>query len=147
MDGGQGRIETRRCGAVEGDAYTACVDPDGDGPGLRSLVWVETERRPGEAIQMSHRYFITDRAANARGLRPDIRDHGGIANSLHGGLDRVFREDDSRVRRDHGPRNLATLNRLAAGLLPQEQTDKAGFARKRRRADRDPNYLMRVLGV
>ena len=147
VHGGHGRIETRRCWAVAGDAYTACVDPDGVWPGLQSLVLVERERRQGDTVQVSHHYYITDRPAEARRLLQDIRHHWGIENTLHWVLDMVFREDDSRVRRDHGPRNLAALRRLATGLLKQEQTYPASYERKRRRADRDPHYLMRVLGI
>ena len=35
--------------------------------------------------------------------------HWGIENSLHWSLGVTFKEDRWRIRKDHGPRNVATL--------------------------------------
>ena len=46
-----------------------------------------------------------------------IRDLWKIENSQHWVLDVTFREDSRRVHQDHGPENLAALNRLALSLI------------------------------
>jgi predicted transposase YbfD/YdcC len=74
-----------------------------------------------------------------------VRSHWRIENSLHWALDVSFREDDSRLRKDHGPENLALLRRLAVSLLKQDTTVKRGIATKRKRAGWDDDYLLQVL--
>ena len=59
----------------------------------------------------------------------------------------TFGEDDSRVRKDHAPENLAILRRLVLSLLKQERTVKRGLQGKRLLAGWNDAYLLRVLGV
>jgi predicted transposase YbfD/YdcC len=49
-----------------------------------------------------------------------------IENSLHWMLDVVFREDQSRTRKENGPENLATLRKTALQVLNQA-TDKVKY--------------------
>ena len=62
------------------------------------------------------------------------RGHWGIENSLHWCLDVAFREDDNRVRKGHGPANLAILNRFALSLIKQDPSGKIGVRACRKRA-------------
>jgi len=64
---------------------------------------------------------------------------------LHWVLDIAFREDESRVRKDHGPENLAVLRHIALNLLKQEQTAQTGIKTKRLKAAWDEDYLLKVL--
>lgn len=56
----------------------------------------------------------------------DPRAHWGIENSVHWVLDAAFNEDQSRVRKDHSPENLAVMRRIALNLLRKEKTAKGG---------------------
>jgi hypothetical protein len=60
-------------------------------------------------------------------------------------LDMAFREDKSRVRKDHALQNLAVLRHIALSLLKQETSLKVGIKAKRLRAGWDENYLLKVL--
>ena len=68
-----------------------------------------------------------------------------IENNLHWVLDVSFREDDSRLRKDHGPQKMALLRRIAVLLLQQENSSKVGIACKRKQAGWDNDYLMKGL--
>ena len=57
----------------------------------------------------------------------------------------AFREDESRVRKDHAPHNLAILRHIALNLLRQERSLKVGVKAKRLRAGWDQKYLLKVI--
>ena len=56
-----------------------------------------------------------------------------------------FQEDDSRIRKDNSPENLAVIRQIALNLLNQEKTIKTGIKNKRKRAGWNNNYLLKVL--
>ena len=60
-------------------------------------------------------------------------------------LDVTFSEDDSRIRRGHGPENFTLLRRMAIGLLNQETSSKRSTKQKRKLAAMDNDYMMEVL--
>ncbi len=56
-----------------------------------------------------------------------------------------FASDESRIRTDHSPANMAILRHMALNLLTQERTTKVGTKAKRLKAGWDPTYLLTVL--
>jgi len=74
-----------------------------------------------------------------------IREHWQIENGLHWVLDIAFREDESRIRKDHAPQNMALLRHLALNLLKQDTSVKVGIAAKRKMAGWDNDYLLSVV--
>jgi hypothetical protein len=60
-------------------------------------------------------------------------------------LDLAFREDECRLRKDHGAHNLAIIRQIALNLLKQDQRLKVGIKNKRLRAGWDQDYLLSVL--
>ena len=73
-----------------------------------------------------------------------MRGHRGIANGLHGILDVVFREDDSRVRAGHAGANLALRRRVAVALR-RRAPGKGTTPTKRLKAGWDEDSLLQVL--
>jgi predicted transposase YbfD/YdcC len=59
-----------------------------------------------------------------------VRSHWSIENSLHWVLDIAFRENESRIRKDHGPENFAVLRHIALNLVKHEKTQKASVKGK-----------------
>ena len=147
VNGGHGRIEIRRGWAWGAPEYLQYVDPEGHWPDLRSLLLVEAERRMEGRVSTETCYFISSHPPKARHLLATVRAHGGIENGLHWILDVVFREDESRVRTGHAPRNLCLLRRMALNLLRQDTTVQAGVAIRRRKAGRNLAYMEQVLGL
>jgi predicted transposase YbfD/YdcC len=147
VDKGHGRIEIRECWTVPVDDYEGFIRIPRQWPNLQTIVKVTSQRRIGDQIEHETRYYLSSLESDAQRLLAMIRAHWGIENELHWVLDIAFREDESRVRKDHGPENLAILRHIALNLLKQEQTDKRGIRAKRLRAGWDEDYLLKVLSV
>ena len=112
---------------------------------LNAAVKVTAQRQTTTETTIHTRYYISSLAGSAKTLLQATRSHWGIENSLHWSLDVTFHEDHSRVRKDHGPRNLAVLRQIALNLLKQETTLKRGLQGKRLKAGWVNHYLLKVL--
>lgn len=114
--------------------------------GLQSLVVIHSNRRLWNKNTSQVRYFLSSLSVDAQAFAQYIRAHWGIENQLHWCLDVVFAEDACRVRKDHAPRNLSLLRRLALNLLRQEPS-KASLKMKRYRAGLDNKFLLKILST
>jgi len=144
VDGGDGRVESRRSWTISDQETIAHLDPDGEWAGLRGIGMVEAERREQGKVSRETRYFLTS-LTDAAPLGRAVRGHWGIENGLHWVLDRAFREDESRVRVGHGAANLVVLRHRVVNLLRRERTAKVGIKAKRLKAGWDEQYLLNIL--
>jgi len=142
---GHGRLETRECWAIDDEEYLAYLRKHGQWSGLTSIVRMVARREMGGKVETQVSYFISSLAADARVILKAKRSHWKIENQLHWVLDIAFREDESRVRKDHGPENLAVLRHLALNLLKNEKTAKGGIHAKRLQAGWNNDYLLTIL--
>ena len=143
VDGDHGRVEVRRCYATDDCEW---LRRKGEWKGLRSIAMVESERGVGgQGPSRERRYYISSLAADAKELNRVIRRHWSIENSLHWVLDIAFREDESRIRKGHGPENMTTLRHIALNLLKQDRSIKVGIKSKRKNAGWSEPYLLKIL--
>ncbi len=112
--------------------------------GLKTLVIEESHRTLWNKTTHSVRFFLSSLKPEFSDFSTSIRGHWGIENQLHWCLDVVFAEDNSRIRKDHAPRNMAVLRRLALNLLRRD-TSKGSLRMKRYQAGLDDNFLLQIL--
>jgi len=142
IDGGHGRVETRRCWFVTDFPN----DPSIKGwCGLKGIAMIESIREIEDNTSTERRYYITSLNNSAKEVAQSIRNHWGIENQLHWCLDIGFREDDCRVRQGFAAENFATIRHIALNLLKQNKRFKAGVKGKRLAAGWDNDYLLEVL--
>jgi predicted transposase YbfD/YdcC len=140
-----GRLEKRECWAVSDPGCLDYLSTGKEWPGLRSAVKVVGRREAETGITVQPRYFISSLDVSAEQLLATVRAHWSIENSLHWSLDVTFKEDQSRVRKDHGPQNLATLRNISHNMLKRENSLKVGIQGKRLQAGWREDYLLKVL--
>jgi predicted transposase YbfD/YdcC len=109
---------------------------------LRGLGLVHSKVTIGDTITEENRLFITS-LTDVHLFAKAVRAHWGIENSLHWCLDMTFREDNSRIRKDHSAENFAVIRHLVLNILKQ-LPDKMSIARKRRRCSYDDAFLEKI---
>ena len=145
LNKGHGRIERRECWAISDPSCLGYLSTGGDWPGLCSVVKVVGRRDTDTGITVQPRYYISSLDVSAERLLEAVRAHWSIENSLHWSLDVTFREDQSRVRKDHSSQNMATLRQISHNLLKRETSLKVGIQGKRLQAGWREDYLLKVL--
>jgi len=137
VDKGHGRIEKRDVAVVREVDW---LGGDRRFPGelrlpdVAAIIRVETRTQLKDRSRFETRYFITSSKASAEALANAIRAHWLIENQLHWTLDVTFNEDQSRLRKGHGAKNMAVVRHFAMNLLRQAHEDlrpqKTGLRRK-----------------
>jgi predicted transposase YbfD/YdcC len=155
-DNGHGRLDERRVWACNEVAWLRRRHPDW--PDLRGIVCVEGRRLDFATGKQSTqiRYYLTSLEPGQLGaarIGQVVRNHWSIENQLHWSLDVSFADDAARVRKDHGPVNLAAIKRHALGLvkrsLPHASTPlkakRTSLKTRRFLCGLNDDYLIRTL--
>lgn len=147
IDKGHGRIETR-IHRVSHDGAWLSSDRSYPGaprfPQLKTIAMVEARIEHKTYCSLERRSYLCSRALSARELAHAVRSHWQIENNLHWMLDVTFKEDQSRLRKGHGAKNMAVVRHFALNLV-RDVNDKMSIKRRRKRASYDPKYLMKIL--
>jgi predicted transposase YbfD/YdcC len=113
--------------------------------GLKIIGMVESERTVDDQTTIEYRYYIGSIENSAQLFGKSVRDHWGVENKLHWRLDMGFREDESRIRKDHSAENFAVMRHFAINLLKQDKLTKLGVKNKRLKAGWDDEYRASLL--
>jgi predicted transposase YbfD/YdcC len=147
LDKGHGRIEERRMAVLRETGWL-------DGarrfpgelrlPGAACLLRAETRVESKGQTRSETRYFLSSRAFTATEAAAAVRGHWAIENRLHWVLDVTFADDQSRLRKGHGARNMATVRHFALNLV-RTAADKRSIKSRRKLAGWSPDYLQDIL--
>jgi predicted transposase YbfD/YdcC len=144
VDRGHGRTETREYFIADLPAHLPGADA---WSGLKSIGMVLRTRQEGDKISEEVAYYITSLGAQVKAFASAVRGHWAIETTLHWSLDVTFAEDQSRVRKDRGPENLAMLRRLVVSILKQDTSCNASLRGKRLIAGWDDEALLKILAA
>jgi predicted transposase YbfD/YdcC len=146
-DKGHGRIEQRTTSVVR-DVEWLSGDRRFPGelrlPGAACLVRVEARIERGGKTCGETRYYIASAALGAERAAEAVRGHWGIENRLHWVLDVTFDDDQSRLRKGHGARNMAVIRHFALNLV-RNAKDTKSIKLRRKIAGWNPHYLDHIL--
>ena len=87
---------------------------------------------------------MSSAALDAARAHQAVRGHWAIENSLHWVLDVGFGEDQSRLRKGFGARNMAVVRHFALNLV-RAAKDKKSIKLRRKVAGWTPDYLDQLL--
>ena len=148
VDKGHGRVEQR---TVTVAREVDWLDGDHRFPGEVRLPNVATIIRVASRAELKDRgrfetrYYISSATLSAARAAEAVRSHWAIENSLHWVLDVTFKDDQSRLRKGHGAKNMAVVRHFAINLA-RAIKDKRSIKLRRKRAGWDPQYLATMLG-
>jgi predicted transposase YbfD/YdcC len=141
---GHGRVEIRRCWTVSDPVAFDYIRHYEGWADLQTIVRIERERRFGDKTERETSYYISSLPPKASLILNAVRSHWRIENSLHWVLDMVFREDDSRIRKENSSQNIAVLRSIALNILKQDPS-KGSLKQKRYTAALDDTFLLQLL--
>ncbi len=113
-------------------------------PDAASTVCIEATIQRGEKIHTETRYYISSARLTAEAAGRAVRGHWGIENRLHWMLYVNFKEDQSRLRKGFGVRNMAVVRHFALNLV-RAGKDTKSVKLRRKVAGWDTGYLEGVL--
>lgn len=113
-DKGHGRIEQRTCYVTDKIEW---LDQKSDWCDLKTVAMVESVVKTGDKTTKEQRFFISSLSPDAKEIAAAIRSHWAIENSLHWVLDVTMGEDNSRIRKDNAPENMAMVRHIVLNLL------------------------------
>lgn len=144
---GHGRIETRRAVFVPDVSWMDKPMREG-WKKLSGVGMIESVQEIKGKVSLDRRYFIVSTGVSTVAqFAHTVRAHWGV-EALHWVLDVTFREDECRVRKGHGARNLSVVRKFALSALRTDVRYPTHSLRRRRKlADRQPDYRAEILGI
>ena len=146
---GHGRLEKRICEVMSGPDVIARLRHKNNWVNLNTIVRVtatRTNQVTGVVSERVRYYICSLKRPSAERMQQAVRAHWRIENSLHWVLDMAMREDESRIRTDHAPANMAVLRHIALNLIRGDKTRKVGVKISQHKAGRSTAYLEKLLG-
>ena len=142
VERGHGRHESREYFIA---AAPAELLRRGDWKDVASIGMVQRTRLVDGQVSEEIVYYLSSLPPKVKTFAQAVRGHWGIENRLNWSLDVTFAEDQSRVRKDHGPANLGMLRRLSLSILQQDTSSKDSLRGKRLSAGWDEDRLVKIL--
>lgn len=147
LDKGHGRVEERHVSVIsEVDwlAGTRRFPGEMRLPDVAAIVRVHTTAHIADWTRTDTRCFISSAPLSAERAADAVRGHWGIENRLHWVLDVLFKDDLSRLRTGHGPKNMTVVRHFALNLI-RAANHRKSLKTRRKMAGWPDDYLDSLL--
>lgn len=147
---GHGRVEKRICDVLSGGSVIDKLSHKNNWVSLNTIVRVTATRisvKTGETTTAQRYYICSLKDPKVERIQRSVREHWGVENGLHWTLDMAMREDESRIRTDHAPANMAVLRHIALNLVRMDKARKVGVKASLKKAGWSTKYLEKLLGI
>jgi predicted transposase YbfD/YdcC len=129
----------------EAKASMLCAETVDKGHGRIEVISNESERHIGDSVSKETRYFIGSKTVTTTEALTAVRSHWGIENQLHWILDMSFGEDQSRIRQQNAPTNVAIIRHAALNMIRQVKTKRVSVSMMRKSAGWNNSVLAHIL--
>jgi predicted transposase YbfD/YdcC len=113
-------------------------------PDVACIIRVQARIERAGKTHQETRHYISSANLDAERASHAVRGHWGIENRLHWVLDVTFNDDQSRLRKGFGARNMAVVRHFALNLV-RSANDTKSIKLRRKTAGWTPAYLHRLL--
>jgi len=113
VDAGHGRIETRTCRVLAISDWIEGID---DWCDIKSVIEIKRRREHRDKVSDETQCYISALWLDAKKMAACVRNHWGVENKAHWILDVVYREDESRIRREYAAENVGVMRRLCLNI-------------------------------
>jgi len=115
-------------------------------PGVACIVRVQARIERSGTLHTETRTYVSSANLDAERASQAVRGHWAIENSLHWVLDVTFGDDQSRLRKGFGAKNMAVVRHFALNLV-RAAKDKHSIRLRRKLATWTPAYLENLLNA
>ena len=115
-------------------------------PGVACIIRVQARIERSGTLHTETRYYVSSADLDAERAGQAVRGHWAIENSLHWVLDVTFGDDQSRLRKGYGAKNMAVVRHFALNLV-RSAKDKHSIKLRRKLATWTPEYLENLLNA
>ncbi len=103
-------------------------------PHAATIIRVQSRAELRDRCRFEMRYYISSAALSAKAAQEAVRGHWSIENQLHWVLDVVFADDQSRLRKGHGAKNMAVVRHFAINLVRSAEPERPPPMKPQRKA-------------
>lgn len=143
IDKGHGRIDTRQCFSTGQIDWLKQRHPQW--LSLNSIICIRSTRELKNKVTLEYRYYLSSMPCNAVKALAATRSHWAVENSLHWVLDMSFGDDQSRIRKDNAPMNMAIVKHATLNLINKFKPPRQTIKRLRKLAGWDDNVLSSII--
>lgn len=143
IEKGHGRIETRECFCSDTIEWLQERQPGWQK--LQTIVCIRSTRQIQENTSTECRYYLSSLPCDPQRILAATRSHWAIENSLHWVLDMTFGDDQSRIRKDNAPMNMAIIKHITLNMINKIKKKRQSVRRLRLMASWDNNVLASIV--
>lgn len=117
-----GRIDTRTARILDVSEFDWIKRRFKSWHDLSSIIMIERTRIEKGNTSHEKSYYISSMVPDPAKALYAVRSHWAVENSLHWVMDVCFNDDESRIRKENAPQNIAIMKHFSLNILQETQS-------------------------